>query len=348
MTKEKPVPRPSSSNSAQAASWTTAKLTSVQSENKRLGREVTRLKQELAKAQVALREATKPAIPKIVENNTADVETQCTLGFVSNCIQLDRTVQRGGSALHRKREGNRETHVSGRMESGWLEYGGGDLEPMLASEGVRLLSASWLIEAGEAGQKMTWRYQLPEEAFFSLPQLKAAGCAYELLPIIVVSCPWLTPHHPDPRGFHFQRIVRVLRALTSNGQRYGVFWDLGSLLYNGAGEYSRSKEEEEAYQEAVRNMGLLYGHPSTLVIRQTLLPKGWMEEYDLPNTANLAEYNRRSWCFLEMTFATLAKSAELSLDVGKLPLNMDDQDEPTDRKGLLRLCGEGKFRPPPL
>lgn len=112
------------------------------------------------------------------------------------------------------------------MQRMWLEHGGGALEPLLRRGCVALVDASWL--AGQAQRHpdtaIKRRQDLPDEAFIGVDELKAAGCPWGSLPIAVVSAPWLDPDQPDPKAVTLGLVGRACRALTLNGQRWGIFW----------------------------------------------------------------------------------------------------------------------------
>jgi hypothetical protein len=71
---------------------------------------------------------------------------------------------------------------------------------------------------------------LEPSAFISVADLKEAGSVRDGLPIVLLSYPWLSPAHPDPRRDTLQVVARVLRAYIENvgydatsARRWGVF-----------------------------------------------------------------------------------------------------------------------------
>lgn len=197
------------------------------------------------------------------------------------------------------------------------------------------------------------RQELPEEAFVSLSELKSFGSpvAGGGLPICVVSAPWLTSDHPDPRRTSLRQLTWMLRHLVGNGQRWAVFWDFFSL-HQRPEKGKRDAEEELLYERSKRYMGLLYSHPATTVCRITRLPDDYPDGWTLATSANIASYDRRAWCFLEWQWSRFpGKPAHRSLDLGRL------SGEEEDRKAAVALAtseaeaeatsqGNGRLVPP--
>ena len=94
----------------------------------------------------------------------------------------------------------------------WKELGGRMIENLLFSGAVAVLDAKYLVWLAETGGVLQRRQDLSDEAFLSLAELKAAGCPHESLPIVVLSYPWLTPTHPDPRGHTLRLVAKVLKV----------------------------------------------------------------------------------------------------------------------------------------
>ena len=203
----------------------------------------------------------------------------------------------------------------------WRKWGGGALEPVLASGAVAVLDAQWVISHAEAGGVLTHRQALPKEAFLSFADLVEATIDYNWLPVAALSYPWLTKDHPDPRGANLARVARALKALlTSPGiPRLGVFWDFGSLHQhpdppNGV---MRTEEQNALFKQGLGCLGTLYSHPHTRVLRLTSFPDGHKAE-DQAEGTNVAKYFDRGWCATESAWASLTKMACLSLDLGKM------------------------------
>ena len=77
---------------------------------------------------------------------------------------------------------------------------------------VRLVKMSWLIKHAKAKGILSRRQELPEEAFFSVDELKRMygdGNRDGVLPIIAISFCWLTASHPDPEGKQLATILKM-------------------------------------------------------------------------------------------------------------------------------------------
>ena len=83
-------------------------------------------------------------------------------------------------------------------------------------------------------------------------------------------------------------MARALKAMISDGRRYGVFWDYGSLF-----QHERTEAETELFKQGLGFLGSFYSHPETTVFRLTTFPEGYPEGYDLPSAANVAAYPDR-------------------------------------------------------
>jgi len=90
-------------------------------------------------------------------------------------------------------------------------------------------------------------------------------------------------------------VARALKAFTfvSGGfQRFGVFWDYGSLMQHGSLS-KRTEAEDELFKQGLGWLGSFYSHPHTYVFRLTSFPEGYPDGYDLPSDANVAAYPER-------------------------------------------------------
>ena len=107
------------------------------------------------------------------------------------------------------------------QRSRWDFAGGKAFDDVLAGTdgAIRLVDAHWLVDLSSSSDRVAglqMRQRLPQEAFVTLDELKMFGCPdAQLLPVVLVSYPWLTPQHPDPHGTHILRLAAGLRALTN-------------------------------------------------------------------------------------------------------------------------------------
>ena len=217
----------------------------------------------------------------------------------------------------------------------WRYYGGGDLELVLASGAVALIDASWIVEFIETGGVLSHRQALPQEAFLSLADLVEATEGIVGLPIFALSYPWLHPDHPDPKGANLLRVDCYPR-----GQRYGLFWDYGSLHQHPdpANGVVRTEEQNALFKQGLGSLGTLYSHEYTTVLRLTSFPDGYSREaYNLPEGANVA----RVYNLPENAWASLTKASGLSLNLGLMR-------HAGSRRALIEECTQGGGRRPPM
>lgn len=69
----------------------------------------------------------------------------------------------------------------------WDTLGGSCFDELLSGGAVALLDAAWIVQLWRSGGRIRRRQDLDGAAFISLDALRAAGCPYGGLPIIVVS-----------------------------------------------------------------------------------------------------------------------------------------------------------------
>ena len=131
---------------------------------------------------------------------------------------------------------------------------------------VRLVKMSWLIKHAKAKGILSRRQELPEEAFFSVDELKRMygnGNRDGVLPIIAISFCWLTASHPDPEG---KQLATVAAMMEKEQAKYaqlgfsdmGVFWDWLSIYQKDA-KGERSEEENKGFHYALHEtMDLWY------------------------------------------------------------------------------------------
>ena len=244
--------------------------------------------------------------------------------------------------------------VNVQRQRDWTEHQGDQIEHFLRSGAYTLLDAAWLVSFAErfdkTGKPLPPRKSLPSEAFMPLEALKAAGCPYDLLPLFIVSCPWLTPAHPDPRGFYVKLLARAIRPLLANGQKYAVFWDWASV-WQAADQSTSDMDpaDRQVLQEGIRGLPTLYAHPFVTVLQLTEFPEDYPDGkkpdghplWDLPTASNVHAFFERGWCYTEAVWASWP--CRQVLDLGLL-LRTSEQVE--DRRSLFRLCGtDGRMVP---
>jgi hypothetical protein len=137
----------------------------------------------------------------------------------------------------------REVEVPAEAMEWWTEWGGAEVEEVLASGAVVLLDAQWLIELARSGGVLKPRQALPKEAFLSLSEIKAAMYVrvvpfllpQQSLAVVCISHCWYQANHPDPHGHNLRLVARALQARLeflkgwgNRAPRLAVFYDFCS------------------------------------------------------------------------------------------------------------------------
>ncbi|CAK0898920.1 unnamed protein product, partial [Prorocentrum cordatum] len=122
-----------------------------------------------------------------------------------------------------------EVDVPEERQQLWVERGGLELDPTLASGAMLLVDAGWLVQLARSGGTFLPRQTLPAAAFTPHSMVRAAtqqipetskrsfktneGVFGEILRIACVSHCWLQSQHPDPRGYNLRVLARALALL---------------------------------------------------------------------------------------------------------------------------------------
>jgi len=164
-----------------------------------------------------------------------------------------------------------------------------------------------------------------------------------------MSYAWLTDYHPDPDGGYLRRVAKALKALLNDpgaipfnpGQRYGVFWDYGSLHQHPdpANGVMRTEEQDTLFKQGLEILGTSYSHLHTIVLKLTTFPDN-VEDLDMG--VNMTAYYDRGWCYTESYWSSLAQASGLSLDLGLM------SGEAIGRTQFIEECTQNGGRRPPL
>ncbi|EOD36635.1 hypothetical protein EMIHUDRAFT_455013 [Emiliania huxleyi CCMP1516] len=235
----------------------------------------------------------------------------------------------------------------------WLARGGSDFESVLSSGAVALIDASYLIEQSERPDGvMLPRQALPDAAFVSLSELKAAQNPFPFLRIACCSHCWLQPDHPDPRGHNLRAVGRALKLLVKSFGRFAVFIDFMCIHQRcrGAGgapqprthtdEGGRYPAEDVLFKRALGSLGAFYSHPETFVFMLTAFPPDYDDPARYRRSGNTAPYPDRGWCFCEASWAALVKDSRKLLDLG-----LDTGEK--SRRAQLAQCRQRRRAPLP-
>lgn len=139
---------------------------------------------------------------------------------------------------------------------------------------IQLLDAEYLIVLDKEGKILQCRQELEKfdpHAFMKAPRNEKESSD---IVILSISYPWITPQHPDPRGFHLRKLVPVLKIyIEMTGKRVAVFWDWASVFqnyYKGTAnpriEYpedeervTRNEDQERAFKNALGKINSEWG-----------------------------------------------------------------------------------------
>lgn len=240
--------------------------------------------------------------------------------------------------------------------SEWANWGGTELEPLLACTDV--IDAAWLLRLanGEVmpeanGVVPAWQ-QVPPEAKLSLATLRRTTMELKL-PVAVLSYGWAAKHHPDPTGTLLSRLKPVLEAMVHSCEHgvierfpdekptaWGIVWDFMSLPQRGyTTGYDAARDDRTTYQlqrfgKGLRSVNVWYGAVFT-----TTLVCDW----PMPDGAeNAAPIDRRGWCIFERRLSSVRKHNSCCLALSQLG----------ERRGpywddLETACMAGRLPPQP-
>lgn len=250
----------------------------------------------------------------------------------------------------------------------WIEYKGPNLDtaldvvPEFGGSPVQLVDATHLLRT--AGYKkgdgkwvkrsplsiIRFRQELPAEAFMSLSTLRKSSSFRGALRIMAVSYPWLQPDHPDPRGDSLGLLAYALASMMNDWNMrsdvMAVFLDFMSLHQRPPGG-SRTPGENSLFDQGLKSLNEIYGHPYVWVFKISVLPPGYPDGFVFQgnSTPNKAAYYGRGWCYCESAVASLAKLGWLTLDLGKVG-DRDARGFERDFDAFIEGCAAS--RPAPL
>ena len=90
-----------------------------------------------------------------------------------------------------------------------------------------LLDGQWLIDLCKQGDVLPCRQERPHESVIAARDLDDEAA----IKIFAVSCPWMTPQHPDPNGVQLCTISKIIQLyMRLERKRVAVFWDWSSMF----------------------------------------------------------------------------------------------------------------------
>jgi len=204
------------------------------------------------------------------------------------------------------------------VRSKWDEpkYNASALKRALAD--TILVDAGWLAALADHRGTLPRCQEVPTDVVVSLEEMERCTFGFdELLPVLVISSPWLNPDHPDEHGVLLRSISFVLRAFAKRaaeeGGRCGVFWDYCSVPQRSlhAPTDDKTFEEQKTFARSLSGMGSWYGHPLTSVLLVNIPPpKG--------RHTNLQPYELRGWCDMEARASSLVKDVRALISLKRL------------------------------
>lgn len=228
----------------------------------------------------------------------------------------------------------------------WVTYGGPLMEEWLSH--VSIVDARWFVDLAEAGGILPRSQEVPAEALITPESAWRLSFCYKprhtVLPVLVVSYPWLDAHHPDRLGEQTRQIARVLRAFleeysvgASREHMHGEVPTIGVMMdYISLPQHPRTAAEETAFKRGLATMNSWYMHPFTPVLLvTTALPTGAAYQ-------NTQPWARRGWCFFEKHASTIIKNRWCAWDLTKF------DDACIDLKSMVNRIGRHGNRTPPL
>ena len=193
---------------------------------------------------------------------------------------------------------------------------------------VALLDANWILRMhGDHPTYVLSPRQLLEqehpEAFFRGKLTKDPPPT-----VIVMSYPWLTESHPDPRGFHFAIVATFLQKYKAfEGHQVALLWDFASIYQPHLP--GCSEREEKKVRKALRHMNVWYGNSHTHVWRQPMSPTADLDEQ---------KYWDSGWCFFELACAAVSTPPKGSLDLGSVMSSTETRQEATVTLDVEEAC----------
>lgn len=168
----------------------------------------------------------------------------------------------------------------------------GRLRHLLETGAVVLVKGSWLMHQAydlSCPRAIPRREDLPAEAVWGAEEALARLDKSErewavrsredptipgqhLLFLWSVSCCWCSPDHPDPEGYHLERVGKILRSrvgrVDGRVPDVGVFWDYMSIL-----QKPTTEDAERLRREAMFDLHLLFGHALAMVVKLKGMPE---------------------------------------------------------------------------
>lgn len=197
----------------------------------------------------------------------------------------------------------------------------GDLPALFGDETIKLLSVKWLLHEGDKPLILSRRQDLPDEAFVPRADAKDLLARGD---VVALSYCWITPEHPDPEGWHIER-VRAFLHQNPKINAMGLFMDFVSLPQKDS-DGLRSEDDKQKFEKGLSAMSKVYASPRITVLQHKKLPL-------LADGTDPRRYDRSGWCVFEESAASLSKGGFL-YDISQGRVELQAYTEVSDLKAV--------------
>ena len=125
------------------------------------------------------------------------------------------------------------------------------------------------------------RANIPEEWFIHGDELMKAWQEHGAKFLVIISYPWLSKAHPDPKMFHLRRLTFVLKQLETyhNRQNLGVIMDFCALWQKHGESETRTEFQIKQFKDGLKEINTPYGHQEITSIKMIKVPDSasWLD-----------------------------------------------------------------------
>jgi hypothetical protein len=202
------------------------------------------------------------------------------------------------------------------LKDSYSEIDGTIFADVLRRRCIAVVKASYFESCFDKGVPFEDRANIPEEAFFSGPEVLELWKTYGFNFLAIVSYAWISAEHPDPDMFHLERIVRILQELrkyssqVGGAPEFGIILDFCSLWQRRGETETRSPEQLEDFKEGIKSINTPYGHQKVMAIKMMAVPDHVLRKYD-----------DRGWTLFESNIINGKEPADDDSQTGMLKLS---------------------------
>jgi len=254
--------------------------------------------------------------------------------------------------IHGDPEPGRNTRFLGKP---YQDTMGTSFSDLLRRECLAVVKARYFEKQFQDGLPFQDRANIPPDCFFSGEEVIDYWMSYGAMFLVIISYGWLSKAHPDPSGFHLQRLVRVLKELKafhricaecggSTPEECGVILDFCSLWQKHRVD-DRTEFQLQQFKDGLKEINTPYGHQEITSVKLTAVP-----------STETRTYFNRGWTLFEAVLidgkAPSAVLAKVHPRWGKyncITLG-DDFDPDAEAENASEFVGHFStaFRHPPL